>query len=421
MALNASGPISLAGSTAGQSIAVELGQSATGQISLNDAVVRTLAGVASGAITMPTNFWGKSSGPSVGGTSTFFNSTAVIVDCCYDATNGKVVVVFFDPVEGNGKAVLGDVSGNNITFGSPVIFFSGTIYWPISCCFAGSGKVAIAFRTRVSNIYNVEAIIGEVSGGSISFGTKVTVSSNRAGNVVCSPTNYGTKVAFLYTTTGSNYLTYNIGTISGTSLSLGGESSIGGAADYLDCAYDSSAGAIVLAYSNRANSDYGTGCVGVVNSNNTMSFGTAVVFYSGGATPAVRCSYDVNNNKTVIVFSNYGLNKLYSVVGTVGSGSSISFGSPTEVYGKYGTLQGVDCCYAGNGKTAVIFEDYSTGMSYVSVGKVSGASISYSAPVLFTSSNADYLSCCYASSQGKVIASYQLSSPGYGYTTVITP
>jgi hypothetical protein len=60
MPLNGSGPISLAGSTAGQSIALELGLSATGQISLNDAAVRTLAGVPSGAIVMPTDFYGKS-------------------------------------------------------------------------------------------------------------------------------------------------------------------------------------------------------------------------------------------------------------------------------------------------------------------------------------------------------------------------
>jgi hypothetical protein len=60
MPLNNSGPISLAGATAGQSIAVELGLSATGTISLNDSNVRTLAGVPSGAIVMPTNFYGKS-------------------------------------------------------------------------------------------------------------------------------------------------------------------------------------------------------------------------------------------------------------------------------------------------------------------------------------------------------------------------
>ena len=61
MALNTSGAISLAGSTTGQSIAIELGQSATGTIALNDTVVRDLAGIASGAITMPGDFWGKSS------------------------------------------------------------------------------------------------------------------------------------------------------------------------------------------------------------------------------------------------------------------------------------------------------------------------------------------------------------------------
>jgi len=61
MALNSSGPISLAGTTAGQSIEIELGGTGTTQISLNDATVRALAGVASGQITMPTDFYGKSS------------------------------------------------------------------------------------------------------------------------------------------------------------------------------------------------------------------------------------------------------------------------------------------------------------------------------------------------------------------------
>jgi hypothetical protein len=60
MTLNSSGPISLGGSTAGQSINLELSKSATATVSLNDTDVRTLAGVASGAIIVPTNFYGKS-------------------------------------------------------------------------------------------------------------------------------------------------------------------------------------------------------------------------------------------------------------------------------------------------------------------------------------------------------------------------
>jgi hypothetical protein len=61
MALNSSGPISLAGTTAGQSIEIENGGNGTTQISLNDTAVRTLAGVTTPASTiiMPTNFYGK--------------------------------------------------------------------------------------------------------------------------------------------------------------------------------------------------------------------------------------------------------------------------------------------------------------------------------------------------------------------------
>lgn len=61
MALNNSGKISLAGSTAGESIALELSKSATAMISMNDADVRALAGISTGMIQLD-DFYGKSSG-----------------------------------------------------------------------------------------------------------------------------------------------------------------------------------------------------------------------------------------------------------------------------------------------------------------------------------------------------------------------
>lgn len=76
MPLNASGPISIGGSTTGQSINLELGLSATAATSLNDAAVRTLAGVASGVISL-SNFYGKSSVPlDLGTTWTYQNVTS---------------------------------------------------------------------------------------------------------------------------------------------------------------------------------------------------------------------------------------------------------------------------------------------------------------------------------------------------------
>lgn len=59
MPLNSSGPISMAGTTTGQSINLELGKSATAQISLNDSDARSLAVKPSGQISL-NDFYGKS-------------------------------------------------------------------------------------------------------------------------------------------------------------------------------------------------------------------------------------------------------------------------------------------------------------------------------------------------------------------------
>ena len=68
MTLNASGAISLGGSVTGQSVNLQLGQGAATQVSMNDTNVRTLAGIASGAIDF-NSFHGKPS--FIGGTYTY--------------------------------------------------------------------------------------------------------------------------------------------------------------------------------------------------------------------------------------------------------------------------------------------------------------------------------------------------------------
>jgi hypothetical protein len=90
MTLNASGPISLAGSVTGESIAVELSQSPFSVVSLNDTNVRTLAGVSSGAITMPTNFWGKSNATAF---AIYSNTGGTIMNIKYKPSTSKFIAV----------------------------------------------------------------------------------------------------------------------------------------------------------------------------------------------------------------------------------------------------------------------------------------------------------------------------------------
>lgn len=86
MTLNASGPISLGGSTVGQSINLELGQSATALASINATNFRALAGVSSGQISL-SNFYGKSSGTAIYSFSLGISNTSEIKNAIMDSSS----------------------------------------------------------------------------------------------------------------------------------------------------------------------------------------------------------------------------------------------------------------------------------------------------------------------------------------------
>jgi hypothetical protein len=74
MALENSGTMSIGGSTAGRSINLELDKSATATSGLGDADLRTLAGVASGAISM-SDFYGASNNADPGTITAVYNNS----------------------------------------------------------------------------------------------------------------------------------------------------------------------------------------------------------------------------------------------------------------------------------------------------------------------------------------------------------
>ena len=79
----------------------------------------------------------------------------------------------------------------------------------------------------------------------------------------------------------------------------------------------------MLAYRNYSNSNYGTAIVGTVSGNNTISFGTSVVFKSA-ATYNIKVTYDSTNQKVVVVYTYPNPYRAHAKVGTV-SGTSIIF------------------------------------------------------------------------------------------------
>lgn len=189
MTLNASGPISLAGSTSGQSIALELGQSATAQISLNDSAVRTLANVASGAIVMPTNFYGKSNRKTLSYTYSA-NTTNASLDITsisgYSAGNSDVTItvnsgvyVYSTSTATPGLTLTGGSTGDTITLvnkgfilgmggGGGTYNTSGPTYGTAG---AGGTALSLGFNTTVDNTDSSAYIAGGGGGGATGAGT----------------------------------------------------------------------------------------------------------------------------------------------------------------------------------------------------------------------------------------------------------
>lgn len=178
MTMNSSGPISLAGTTAGQSIEIENGGNGTTQISLNDAAVRSLAGVPSGAITMPTNFYGKSNRVAL--TVTFTTNTAnaaTNVSALGGYVSGKSdvtitvnsgVYLYSTSTAGYGYNLTGGTTGDTIT-----LVNNGYICGMGGLGGAYNGGAALNVGTGISitvNNTNASAYIGGGGGGGANSG-----------------------------------------------------------------------------------------------------------------------------------------------------------------------------------------------------------------------------------------------------------
>ena len=319
-------------------------------------------------------------GPSAGDATTFVTNQISGMSCVFDTTNNKVVIAYQDQGNSNyGTVVIGTVSGDTISFGTPVVFNSaGT--WYTSMSFIPGGKVVIFYYDNGNS--DGRAIVGTVSGTSISFGTHVQFATSytedmgscydsssakvvvtyrdvyastnnsgwaRVGTVSGTSISFGTAVQFkndhvremaratVYIGSSkvvigyrdwnnSHYGTAIVGTVSGTSISFGSDAVFNSAqTSNIAMSWDENAAKIVAAYVDGGQSWKGSSCVGTV-SGTSISFGTEVMFETGGQVDYCESTYDPDEMKTVVIYNAYGGGGLSAVIGTV-SGTSISWGS----------------------------------------------------------------------------------------------
>ena len=342
-----------------------------------------------------------------GSPAVFESAVTDYVSCCFDSNSNKIVIVYMDNDNSDyGTAIVGTVSGTSISFGTAVVFESASVAY-ISCCFdTNANKVVIAYQDSGNSNYGT-AIVGTVSGTSISFGTAVVFEFASTYEISCCFDSNLNKVVIAYRDFGnSSYGTAIVGTVSGTSISFGTAVVFESAyTHFTSCCFDSNLNKVVIAYADNGNSNCGTAIVGTV-SGTSISFGTAVVFESTGCY-YIACCFDNNSNKVVIACRDIG-NSSYgtAIVGAV-SGTSISFG--TAVVFETATTNFISCCFDSyNNKVIISYQDNGNSNYGTTIaGTVSGTSISFGTAVVFESAISYYVSCCFDSNLNKAVIAYR--------------
>jgi len=358
---------------------------------------------------------------AAGTPAVFESANTTDIGAAFDSNSNKVVIAYRDNGNSNyGTAIVGtvDPSDNSITFGTPVVFESATNRRNSVVFDSSNNKVVIAYSDNGNDDYGT-AIVGTVSGTSISFGTAVVFESANSSYIATTFDSSNNKVIIAYKDHGnSSYGTAIVGTVSSTSISFGTAVVFESAqTEDISATFDSNSNKVVIAYRDDTNSGYGTAIVGTV-SGTSISFGTPVVFESA-STQQIKVTFDSNSNKVVIAYqdnanSGYGT----AVVGTV-SGTSISFG--TAVVFESAATQQIKVTFDSNSNKVVITYGDAGNSVYGTaiVGTVSGTSISFGTPVVFESAATQYPSPTFDSNSNKVVIAYQdNTNSSYGTAVV---
>ena len=326
----------------------------------------------------------------------------------FDSNSNRIVVAYQDEGNSNyGTAIVGTVSGTSISFGTPVVFEYAQAN-DISATFdSNSNKVVIVYGNAGDSTKGT-ATVGTVdpSDNSISFGSGTVFEAGGTYDIHTSFDSSNNKVVIVYKDAGNSYyFTSKVATVSGSSISFGTTVVIASANyNYFCNTFDSSNNKVVIGL--RGSGNHGQAYVGTV-SGTSISWGTVATFHSSGAPRYMDAVFDTNSNKVVFSYmagvdSDHG----YSVVGTV-SGTDITFGTPVEF--RNADLQYTTIAFDSSVNKVVIGfrEDDDSNKGKLVVGTVSGTAISFGSPVEFNGGTTAWISSAFDSSNNKVVISYK--------------
>ena len=164
--------------------------------------------------------------------------------------------------------------------------------------------MVVVYRDNANSLYGT-AIVGTVSGTSISFGSPVVFNAGDTRDIEIAYSPSAGKVVVAYSDYGnSNLGTAIVGTVSGTSISFGTEAVFdsSGTAYSKSVLFHVAASTILIFWRDGGTANYGR-VVSATITGESISFSTATVFQSTMA-KHISATYDSTNGKALVAFAN---------------------------------------------------------------------------------------------------------------------
>ena len=373
---------------------------------------------------------------SFGAPMIFHETEVEYIAIAYDENADRILVTFEDIGNSQyGKAMVGQISGNNVTFGAETTYHSAEVkqskisydknaqkclvlYRDDGNGNRGRAKVAtidpsnnsVSFGSQATihdtsfNFFNVtydenaqkhivvyvdgqyNAKTATISGTSVSFGSELVLKSNN-------PLTGTTGVAYdasvqkpvaIYGDGADDYGYARVLTVSGTSLTAASAQAITDQSIFAHAAiiYDDSAKRIVVTYRNNNRGEFK---LGTVSSDGTISFNTISIFQDSGVISEPNPVYDSENKKVVVTYT-YNSNKPHAVVGdntttNLTAGNFLGFSDAAYTNGQTATIQlvgSVDDAQSGltTGSKFFVQKDGTLGLTTDSPNVLAGTALS---------------------------------------------
>jgi uncharacterized protein YaaQ len=356
---------------------------------------------------------GQVTGTSISyGAVTTFNSADTAYVSVAALSDTKFVVAYQDVTNSwHGTAIVGEVAGTSISYGSETVFNASMTSF-VSVAALSSAKFVVAYRDGSDNWG--KAIVGQVAGKAISYGSEAVFSAaytflyHSGGVARLSDTTF----VVGYENVSDSDGRVVVGAVAGDDITFGNQVSYNaGSSSYDVTVVPLSASQYVVAWDDESDSDYGKTRVGTL-----PAFGSPAVFNTAGTynhIAAVR----LTDCKFVVAYTDWGqLGHGTAVVGQV-SGTTVTYGAEYVFNAAYTSYESV--ATLSDTKFVVAYKDNgNSGRGTAVVGQVSGTTITYGAEYVFNAASTSDVSAAALSDTKFVVAYQDTDNSDYGTAVV---